>query len=143
MFDEETWRPVPSVPGLLASSYGRIKIAPRTDPCARGGVRHFIGKPRLGSWNGHRYIFFWKVTGKTYKVHRLICEAFNGPEPSDKNLCMHLDENARNNRPENLQWGTDRENMNAPKLVERRFQLARQRVASRRENSASLIDPRL
>ena len=28
--------------------------------------------------------------------------------------CLHIDENSANNRPENLKWGTQKENMNAP-----------------------------
>jgi hypothetical protein len=31
---------------------------------------------------------------------------------------MHLDENSRNNRPENLAWGTQKENLNAPQFLE-------------------------
>ena len=30
---------------------------------------------------------------------------------------MHLDENARNNKPENLRWGTQKENLNAPGFI--------------------------
>ncbi len=52
--------------------------------------------------------------GKTYKVARLVCEAFHGSAPSGKPVCMHLDEYSRNNRPDNLRWGTQKENLNAP-----------------------------
>jgi hypothetical protein len=31
---------------------------------------------------------------------------------------MHLDENSKNNRPENLAWGTQKENLNAPGFIE-------------------------
>jgi hypothetical protein len=31
---------------------------------------------------------------------------------------MHLDENAANNRADNLAWGTQRENLNAPGFLE-------------------------
>lgn len=51
---------------------------------------------------------------RTYKVHRLVCEAFNGPPPPGTQCCMHLDEDFRNNRPENLKWGTQKQNLNAP-----------------------------
>lgn len=51
------------------------------------------------------------------KVSRLVCEAFNGPAPEGKNVCMHIDENSRNNQPANLAWGTQKENLNAPKFI--------------------------
>lgn len=42
-------------------------------------------------------------------VHRLICWAFHGPCP-DGMECRHLDGNPANNRPDNLAWGTRKEN---------------------------------
>lgn len=30
---------------------------------------------------------------------------------------MHLDDNPANNKPENLKWGTQKENMNAPAFI--------------------------
>lgn len=107
----EIWRLVPSVPGLLASSRGRIMVAPKMGS-GQNSTKQYGGFARKGSWDGSRYIFQWE--GKTYKVARLICEAFRGPAPECKNVCMHLDENARNNVPTNLQWGTQKENLNAP-----------------------------
>lgn len=59
-----------------------------------------------------RYVFQFK--GKTYRVARLVCEAFNGPPPFNGAVCMHRDENSANNAPENLAWGTQKENLNAP-----------------------------
>lgn len=80
----------------------------------RGGVRCYGGEPVLGQWDGARYILTFK--GKTYKVHRLVCEAFHGAAKPGQ-VCMHLDENSRNNKPNNLQWGTQKENMNAPGFI--------------------------
>jgi len=59
-------------------------------------------------------IFQYK--GKTYKVHRLVCEAFNGP-PFEGAVCMHLDSDYKNNKPENLAWGTQKENLNHPAYI--------------------------
>src|SRR5512139_349881 len=108
----EIWRVVPSVPGLLASSRGRVIVAPFIGPMPGGGTRQYGGVARKGSWADTRYIFVWG--GKTHKVARLVCEAFHGSPSPEKNVCMHLDENARNNAPENLRWGTQKENLNAP-----------------------------
>lgn len=54
---------------------------------------------------------------KTYKIHQLVCEAFNGPKQEGQ-VCMHLDEDYKNNRPDNLTWGTQKENLNAPGFLE-------------------------
>ena len=49
--------------------------------------------------------------GKTtqYRVHRLVLEAYVGKRP-DGMVCRHLDGDKRNNRIDNLTWGTQKEN---------------------------------
>jgi hypothetical protein len=44
------------------------------------------------------------------KVHRLICEAFNGPCPSGME-CRHLNGDKTDNRANNLCWGTRGDNV--------------------------------
>lgn len=39
-------------------------------------------------------------------VHRLVCEAFNGPAPEGKPTVRHLDGNPANNHISNLAWGS-------------------------------------
>jgi len=112
----ETWRMVPSMPGLLASSLGRLMVVPRHGGMPKGGLRQYGGEPTSGQWDGARYIYVLKK--RTYKVARLVCEAFNGPPPFPRAVCMHLDENSRNNAPSNLKWGTQKENLNAPGFLE-------------------------
>lgn len=68
----------------------------------------------MGQISGARLIYIRK--GKSLKVHRLVCEAFNGP-PGPGQVCMHLDENPFNNLPHNLAWGTQKENLNAPGFI--------------------------
>lgn len=111
----ELWRVIPSLPGILASSHGRLMVVPTIGDMPKGSTRHYSSRARKGSWDGVRHIFMWK--GKTYKVARLVCEAFNGPQPFDGAVCMHLDENSRNNAPANLCWGTQKENLNAPGFI--------------------------
>lgn len=108
----EIWRFVPSLPGVLASSEGRVMITPREAPLPRGGTRQYGGTPRFGQWDGDRYIVV--VRGRSYKVARLVCEAFHGAAPSGQRYCLHKDENSRNNKSSNLKWGTQKENLNAP-----------------------------
>ena len=97
----EIWLPVPSAPGVEASSLGRIRVAP-------GAMA------RTGSWDGERYIIRVKRLRRTFKVARLVCEAFHGPAPEGSPYCLHDDEDSRNNRPGKLLWGTAKQNHNYP-----------------------------
>lgn len=47
----------------------------------------------------------------SFRVHRLICEAFHGPCPKEMKVCRHLNDNPLDNRSENLSWGTQKQNM--------------------------------
>jgi hypothetical protein len=127
---QEEWRPVPSVPDLLASSLGRIMSADRPGVMPHGGTRIYPGKAWPGAWTGTRYIA--RVRGKTIKVARAVCEAFHGPAPIGKPYCLHIDEDARNNHPSNLRWGTQRENLNMPKYLALRSAMSRERRQERR-----------
>jgi hypothetical protein len=109
----EIWRDVPSVPGILVSSEGRIMYTPHREPMPKGGERCYGGQPTFGTWNKQDGRFIIGIRGATYKIARLIAEAFHGLPPFDDAVAMHLDENAANNRPSNLQWGTQKENLNA------------------------------
>lgn len=113
----EVWRVVPSEPQFLVSSEGRVMVAPYTARMPHGGDRQYGGEPHFGVWSKRdgRFLIIYK--GKTYKVHRLVCEAFNGDPPSGMNVCLHIDENAANNRASNLKWGTQKENLNAKSFI--------------------------
>lgn len=118
MLSGEIWRDVPSLPGILVSSEGRVMHVPHREPMPKGGTRPYGGQPTFGVWNKADGRFIAIVDDKTYKVHRLVAEAFHGPPPFDGAVVMHLDENAANNRASNLQWGTQKENLNAPGFLE-------------------------
>jgi hypothetical protein len=79
----------------------------------RGGLRPYGGTPHWGVWSKAEARWIIIVDGRTYKVARLVAEAFHGPRPFDGAVVMHLDENAANNRADNLKWGTQKENLNA------------------------------
>lgn len=117
MYTGEIWRDVPSVDGILVSSEGRIMTMPYRGRMPRGGTRAYGGMPNFGVWNKQDGRFIVVINNKTYKVHRLIAEAFHGSEPFEGAVVMHLDENAANNRADNLRWGTQKENLNAPGFI--------------------------
>jgi len=117
MVESEIWRLIPSLPSCLVSSEGRIMVIPYEKEMPHGGTRQYGGYPHFGVWSkeDQRYVLVYK--NKTYRVGRLICEAFHGPAPTTKSVAMHLDENPRNNKSHNLKWGTQKENLNAPGFI--------------------------
>lgn len=63
------------------------------------------------------YFYVRRFTGgrerpvsESYKVSRLVCEAFNGPAPFPGALVRHLNDVKADNRAENLAWGSVRDN---------------------------------
>jgi len=105
----ELWKPVPAIPGLEASSEGRL----RRVRCQRRPVP----EPRVlaGHVNacGYRQYSFLMDDGKRmlFLGHRLVCSAFHGLPPTSYHQCAHGDANRLNNRPDNLRWATHAENI--------------------------------
>ena len=96
---EEQWREVPSDPDYFASSAGRVR-----------GKSGRVMSPYVGR---HGYELLTVCHEKQYlrKVHRMVCEAFNGPAPEgSRSHARNLDGNRLNNRAENLAWGTPKDN---------------------------------
>lgn len=124
---EEIWKDIPSVPQMMASSWGRVKLKPYSKAMPNGrGVRHYNPKPRVGieqkcatgrAGTPKRRIIYITGLRKCFNVARLVCEAFHGTAPEGKPMVMHLDENPSNNTPGNLKWGNQRENLSMPKAV--------------------------
>lgn len=52
------------------------------------------------------------------KVHQAVCAAFHGPRPFPQAVVIHIDEDATNNHPGNLKWGTQKENLNSPGFID-------------------------
>ena len=119
----EEWRPVPSRPGIEASSLGRVRCLPYPVHLPNGSVRMFEAKPTYGyrrkANRSARHVYrgiWWRRHGNM-KIHRLVCEAFHGQPPSKTSIVLHLNENSEDNRIENLRWGTQRENLNMPGFI--------------------------
>lgn len=117
-----SYRVVPSIPFLLASSTGEILntrtmvvYAPKSDwrvdvhgwevnrpkvkICGIGGVlrSNGVGVPRLES--------------QSFRISRLVCEAFHGRAPRGRNDCDHKNGDPSDNRAVNLEWVSRSENM--------------------------------
>ena len=119
----EVWNPVRSVPELEASSLGRVRRKPYERDMPNGGIRTYTFRPTYGyrvpvsGLAGFRMTLQIKGMNKTFKIARLVCDAFHGLPPEGRNVCMHIDDDPGNNRPENLRWGTQKENMNSEQFL--------------------------
>ena len=143
----ERWKPVPSLPGVMASDEGRVLLPPRYAPLPHGGYRLYAPVPvrgastRASKTASHSYRGLYAKFFGNIKVHRAVCEAFHGPPPFDGAVVIHLDENAHNNRPENLKWGSQKENLNMPKIKayhrSRRGEKHPHAIARRKQNEAA------
>jgi len=118
----EEWRPVPTLPQIEASSFGRLRyIGP---PRRRMQPGHII--PQQNIKLGYKQASIPLVgegpaRSKAYAVHRLVALAFHGLPPlSNQRIVVgHLDDDPGNNMPSNLKWMTQRENCNAPGCKEK------------------------
>lgn len=116
-------RPIPQIHGAYARSDGMIKFPDSMAEMPNGGVRNYVtswifGVKRKAEKTARHEYYGTTYRGKSFKVHRLVCEAFHGPAPDGMPVVLHLNEDALDNRPENLRWGTQKENLNMPKFIE-------------------------
>jgi hypothetical protein len=140
----EVWKPVPSLSGVMASNEGRLLLPPRFAPLPNGGYRLYVPQPVRGMVTratkdaSHSYRGLFNKHYGNIKVHQAVCEAFHGPKPFPAAVVLHLNEDAHDNRPENLRWGTQKENLNAPgfkawcRSPERKARIAAGKAAKRK-----------
>lgn len=80
---------------------------------ANGTIIGKRGKPLKGFPNPGGYLLFNTYQGgkyRTFSFHQVVCEAFHGPRPTQGHQVCHGDGDLRNNRADNLRWGTSTEN---------------------------------
>lgn len=101
----ELWREVVGWP-YIVSSEGRIR---RLTPAPGTWPGRYI-KTHLNAKIGYQQVILHReAQAKTFRVHRLVCEAFHGPPPEGHEV-RHLNGDRLDNRRENLAWGTRKEN---------------------------------
>lgn len=65
-----------------------------------------------------KYVFTNRKHGvNRKKVHQIVAEAFLGPKPFEGAVVMHLDDNPLNNSVDNLEWGSQKKNLNSEKFI--------------------------
>lgn len=124
---EEVWKDIPNYEGRYqVSNMGRIKSLPREMRCGNGMGIHKVKERILSqvtrrkviSPNGSTHIYNYahvmlKKMGQrqTFQVHRLVAKAFI-PNPDNLSDVNHKDENGLNNRVDNLEWMSHKDNCN-------------------------------
>ena len=125
---EEVWKPIPLWEGLYeASSAGRIRSVKRyiERPHWTGKttyIQSYGGKilsPKIGD-GGYLYVNLCRENkGHMRAVHRLVCAAFNGNAPSWL-VCNHINHSRQDNTINNLEFITQKENLQHAKNAGRR-----------------------
>lgn len=105
-WSNEIWKPVAGYEGLYeVSNTGRVKSTPRC------GTKGRILKQNVGARGYARVELSKGNRQKKHFVHRLVASAFIGPIPDGLQV-NHIDENKLNNRADNLNFMTAKENIN-------------------------------
>ena len=107
--DHIEWRDIPQYSKYQASSTGLIRTKYKS---VKTPAFHILIPSKKRKF---KYICYTvtKDNGKRVSVylHSLIVRAFHGEKPFDKAVTRHIDGNHLNNSPQNLVWGTQRENI--------------------------------
>lgn len=113
---QETWKDIKNFEGMYqVSDLGRVRSVDRFDNMGR--LRK--GNIKVARDNGHGYLavqMYRDNKPKVGYVHRLVAQTFID-NPDNKPEVHHIDSNRNNNKLDNLQWVTTKENNNFPDKI--------------------------
>lgn len=103
--NNESYLPIQGYEGLYeVSNLGNVRSLP-------GGRRLGIVLKQIIRITRYRFVFLCKNgMTKSFAVHRLVGKAFI-PNPDNKPMINHIDNDPSNNKVSNLEWVTSKENM--------------------------------
>lgn len=106
---QEMWKIVPDFENYEISNMGNIR-----------SKKNGLLKPQNTIW-GYKTILLYKQTqhGKTivksFRIHRLVLQTFKPIKNPEKMQVNHIDNNRANNKLDNLEWTTPKQNCNRKK----------------------------
>ncbi len=108
---EELWGPIAGFSNYEISSKGKIRSKTRTS-WHKGSKTHMKikGKMMRQRWNKACKCYFLDLIDdekrrRTVYPHREVANVFvPNPNPEELKMIIHIDNNPRNNKSENLQW---------------------------------------
>ena len=110
---EEIWKDVVGYEGLYqVSNMGEVKSLERTIIKSNGREQYIPERiliPGLSIWGYLSVSLYKKESKKTTKIHRLVAAAFLMVSVSRLHV-NHIDGNKLNNKVDNLEWCTPKEN---------------------------------
>ncbi len=84
----------------------------KASECGRVWIIRKTKEQEIGTGNKSLYKkYYTRENSKSYYIHRIVAMAFI-PNPLNKSQVNHINRNRLDNRVENLEWVTDKENKN-------------------------------
>lgn len=143
----EVWKPIIGYEGYYEiSNYGRVKSLSRYKNV--GKFSHFTKEKMLAlcKTKGYLRVFLRNNdTAKSQSVHRLVAMAFI-PNPENKPSINHKDCHRNNNRVDNIEWCTAKENtahalsLNRMKPCKNNSEKQRQDISIRSKRPVAIYD---
>lgn len=123
MNEFETWADIPGYEGLYqASIFGYVRSITRIVLKGKDHVPSKVTGKIITPWidtSGYLKVDLYKNgKRKCEKLHQLIAKTFI-PNPLNKETVNHKDENPLNNTIQNLEWMTNKENVNYGTRIQR------------------------
>lgn len=106
------WKPCPGFEAFYeVSDQGEVRGIAKRAVKGRGAIVGLVLRQTTAP-DGYRKVTL-RAPGRrsTKRVHRIVCEAFHGPQPTPAHEVAHGNGDRADNRAQNLRWATRLENI--------------------------------